>query len=280
MPAIMRMKVTLSIRMTRVARMSSVRPEVHTHCRSDGRQFLAREQATRAHARSAGCDWLRQNLARVRQRDTGRLARKRRVRPVQGPQEGKLEMLTRPQVQRYSVECGLRDLMIAETEVVLTFLLQLLSERGIHDRLAFKGGTCLRKMFVGSQGRFSTDLDFTGIEEHDHEEITDVMSSAAPMLIKQEDELLKPCWVCRRGPSLPCSNAGDCPVLQKCRHPGSHDAKRERATQIATTANRGAIRIVQEVNLECTYIPPPGTERAGDCDWGTGTLRPDNQYVV
>src|SRR5208283_3822091 len=126
---------------------------------------------SRARARSAGCYGLRQNLAFVRQRDTRRLARKRRARPAQGPQEGKLEMLTQPQVQRYSVECGLRDLMIAEKEVVLTFLLQLLSERGILDRLAFKGGTCLRKMFVGSQGRFSTDLDFTGIEEHDHEEI-------------------------------------------------------------------------------------------------------------
>jgi predicted nucleotidyltransferase component of viral defense system len=80
-------------------------------------------------------------------------------------------MLTRPQVQRYSTESGLRDIMIAEKEVVLTFLLQLLSERGILDRLAFKGGTCLRKIFVGSQGRFSTDLDFTGVEEHDHEEI-------------------------------------------------------------------------------------------------------------
>jgi predicted nucleotidyltransferase component of viral defense system len=80
-------------------------------------------------------------------------------------------MLTKPQVQRYSTDSGLRDIMIAEKEVVLTFLLQLLSERGILDRLAFKGGTCLRKIFVGSQGRFSTDLDFTGVEEHDHEEI-------------------------------------------------------------------------------------------------------------
>jgi predicted nucleotidyltransferase component of viral defense system len=80
-------------------------------------------------------------------------------------------MLTRPQVQRYAVESGLRDIMIAEKEIMLTFLLQLLSERGILARLAFKGGTCLRKMFVGSQGRFSTDLDFTGIEEHDHEDI-------------------------------------------------------------------------------------------------------------
>src|SRR3984885_9567327 len=80
-------------------------------------------------------------------------------------------MLTQPQLQRYSTDSGLRDIMIAEKEVVLTFLLQLLSERGILDRLAFKGGTCLRKMFIGSQGRFSTDLDFTGIEEHDHEDI-------------------------------------------------------------------------------------------------------------
>lgn len=80
-------------------------------------------------------------------------------------------MLTQPQIQRYSTESGLRDIMIAEKEVVLTFLLQLLSERGILDRLAFKGGTCLRKMYMGSRGRFSTDLDFTGIEEHDHEEI-------------------------------------------------------------------------------------------------------------
>ena len=61
-------------------------------------------------------------------------------------------MLTQPQVQRYSTESGLRDIMIAEKEVVLTFLLQLLSERGILDRLAFKGGTCLRKMFIGSRG--------------------------------------------------------------------------------------------------------------------------------
>src|ERR1700678_1336095 len=80
-------------------------------------------------------------------------------------------MLTRPEVQRYTADSGLRDIMIAEKEVILTFLLQLLSERGILNRLAFKGGTCLRKMYIGSQGRFSTDLDFTRIEEHDHEEI-------------------------------------------------------------------------------------------------------------
>ena len=82
-------------------------------------------------------------------------------------------MLTRPEVQRYAAESGLRAIStsIAEKEVILTFLLQFLSERGILNRLAFKGGTYLRKMIVGSQGRFSTDLDFTALEEHDHEDV-------------------------------------------------------------------------------------------------------------
>jgi hypothetical protein len=44
-------------------------------------------------------------------------------------------MLTRPQVQRYATESGLRDIMIAEKEIVLTYLLQLLSERGILGHL-------------------------------------------------------------------------------------------------------------------------------------------------
>jgi predicted nucleotidyltransferase component of viral defense system len=89
-------------------------------------------------------------------------------------------MLPRPQVQRYSAESGLRDIMIAEKEVVLTFLLQLLSERGMLDRFAFKGGTCIRKMVIGSQGRFSTDLDFTALGEHDHETvILDMMDAFA-----------------------------------------------------------------------------------------------------
>ena len=87
-------------------------------------------------------------------------------------------MLSQPKVQRYAVESGLRDIMIAEKEVVLTFLLQLLSEHGILDRFAFKGGTCLRKMVIGSQGRFSTDLDFTGLEEHDHETVVLDMMAA------------------------------------------------------------------------------------------------------
>jgi hypothetical protein len=36
-------------------------------------------------------------------------------------------MLTRPQVQRYAAESSLPDIMIAEKEVVLTYMLQLLA---------------------------------------------------------------------------------------------------------------------------------------------------------
>ena len=53
-----------------------------------------------------------------------------------------------------------------------------MAERGILDKLAFKGGTCLRKMFIGSGGRFSTDLDFTRVEEHDHEDVILAMMEA------------------------------------------------------------------------------------------------------
>jgi predicted nucleotidyltransferase component of viral defense system len=87
-------------------------------------------------------------------------------------------MLTQPEVRRYSSQSGLRDMMIAEKEIVLTFLLQLLSEHRILDRLAFKGGTCLRKMFIGSHARFSTDLDFTALEEHHHEDVILAMMGA------------------------------------------------------------------------------------------------------
>jgi predicted nucleotidyltransferase component of viral defense system len=87
-------------------------------------------------------------------------------------------MLTRPDVRRYSNQSGLRDMMIAEKKIVLTFLLQLLSVRGILDRLAFKGGTCLRKMFLGGQGWFSTDLDFTELKEHNLEHVIRAMMGA------------------------------------------------------------------------------------------------------
>jgi predicted nucleotidyltransferase component of viral defense system len=70
-------------------------------------------------------------------------------------------VLTKPQLARYVHSSGLNDPGFAENEVVLTYLLQLLVERGFIERVVFKGGTCIRKMLLGNRGRFSTDLDFT-----------------------------------------------------------------------------------------------------------------------
>ncbi len=64
-------------------------------------------------------------------------------------------------VDLYARNSGLRDKLVAERDVVLTYALRALLDDGVMDHLAFKGGTCLRKIVFGSMGRFSEDLDFT-----------------------------------------------------------------------------------------------------------------------
>ena len=64
-------------------------------------------------------------------------------------------------VDLYARNSGLRDKLVAERDVVLTYALHALLDAGVMDHLAFKGGTCLRKLIFGSSGRFSEDLDFT-----------------------------------------------------------------------------------------------------------------------
>ncbi len=64
-------------------------------------------------------------------------------------------------VDLYARNSGLRDKLVAERDVVLTYALHALLDAGVMEHLAFKGGTCLRKAVFGSTGRFSEDLDFT-----------------------------------------------------------------------------------------------------------------------
>lgn len=64
-------------------------------------------------------------------------------------------------VDLYARNSGMRDQLVAERDVVLTYALHALHEAGVMDQFAFKGGTCLRKLVFGSSGRFSEDLDFT-----------------------------------------------------------------------------------------------------------------------
>ena len=71
-------------------------------------------------------------------------------------------MIEKRLVQWYAADAGV-DLDIAEREIVLTYVLRILSDEGLLSHLAFKGGTALRKLYLGGTGRFSLDLDFTAI---------------------------------------------------------------------------------------------------------------------
>jgi predicted nucleotidyltransferase component of viral defense system len=75
-------------------------------------------------------------------------------------------------VDRYAHQSGVKDQLVAEREVVLTYALGLLRETNALDHLAFKGGTCLRKIVFGSTGRFSEDLDFTLRTDDDQATLT------------------------------------------------------------------------------------------------------------
>jgi predicted nucleotidyltransferase component of viral defense system len=80
-------------------------------------------------------------------------------------------MLDKKHVTFYARSSGV-PLDVAERDVVLTYVLRILPE-SVLPRLAFKGGTCLKKVYFGKVGRFSMDLDFTSLgislEELKHE---------------------------------------------------------------------------------------------------------------
>jgi predicted nucleotidyltransferase component of viral defense system len=78
-------------------------------------------------------------------------------------------MIEKRLIQWYAANAGV-DLDIAEREVILTYVMKVLSDAGLLAHLAFKGGTAIRKIFLGNQGRFSLDLDFTMVSDCQPEE--------------------------------------------------------------------------------------------------------------
>lgn len=68
--------------------------------------------------------------------------------------------ITRARLLRHAPAPG-QGLEAAAVDVAQDLLLRHLHEIGLLDELAFKGGTSLRKLYAGAQGRFSLDLDFS-----------------------------------------------------------------------------------------------------------------------
>ncbi|MGH7295689.1 MAG: nucleotidyl transferase AbiEii/AbiGii toxin family protein, partial [Polyangiaceae bacterium] len=81
-------------------------------------------------------------------------------------------MIAKKFVDQYAHQSGVRNQLVAEREIVLTYALDALRHAGVLDVLAFKGGTCLRKFVFGSAGRFSEDLDFTLSGDDDQDALT------------------------------------------------------------------------------------------------------------
>ena len=60
-------------------------------------------------------------------------------------------MIEKRLIQWYAANSGV-DLDIAEREVVLTYVMKVLSDAGILSHLAFKGGTAIRKIILSRTG--------------------------------------------------------------------------------------------------------------------------------
>jgi predicted nucleotidyltransferase component of viral defense system len=87
-------------------------------------------------------------------------------------------MLSANDLRKVAARSGARDIGNVEIDVILTYLLQLFTERGIAEHVAFKGGTMLRKMVFGPRGRLSTDLDFTRRTDIDVDDLMMMMLEA------------------------------------------------------------------------------------------------------
>lgn len=74
-------------------------------------------------------------------------------------------MLAETHISHYAQASGV-DSLVAERDVVLTYALRVMSEHEdpFLSHLAFKGGTCIKKVYFGKTGRFSMDLDFTRVD--------------------------------------------------------------------------------------------------------------------
>jgi predicted nucleotidyltransferase component of viral defense system len=77
---------------------------------------------------------------------------------------GDQHTLTRGYVLRHIPPSSKLGVDIAILDIAQDFLLAHLHDRGIFDMVVFKGGTALRKLFAGAQGRFSTDIDLAAVE--------------------------------------------------------------------------------------------------------------------
>lgn len=72
--------------------------------------------------------------------------------------------LTKGYVARHIPPQSRLGVDVAIFDIAQDFLLAHLTEREVFGLVTIKGGTALRKLFAGAQGRFSTDIDLAAVE--------------------------------------------------------------------------------------------------------------------
>lgn len=78
-------------------------------------------------------------------------------------------MIPPAEINRLAHRLGLGDKTV-EKDYVLTWTLLAIAHSPLRDRLAFKGGTALKKVYVPDY-RFSEDLDFTLLDDISSEDL-------------------------------------------------------------------------------------------------------------
>jgi predicted nucleotidyltransferase component of viral defense system len=87
--------------------------------------------------------------------------------------------ITPARVVRHAASAQGRD--AALIDIAQDLLLRHLDDIGLLVELAFKGGTALRKLYAGNEGRFSLDLDFSVSQiGTDSETVLDLLEADRP----------------------------------------------------------------------------------------------------
>ena len=77
------------------------------------------------------------------------------------------------------------DPSMLEKDYVLGWILYGISESSIGQRLAFKGGTALSKVYYPGEWRFSEDLDFTALDSSEWDMTADALGGEVPEKVRR-----------------------------------------------------------------------------------------------
>ena len=92
-------------------------------------------------------------------------------------------MISTAEIARMAHHMGVGDRVI-EKDYVLSWLLVAIAESDLRDRLAFKGGTAIKRCYYPDY-RFSEDLDFTLLPDLAHADLVKAVESLFPVLGKR-----------------------------------------------------------------------------------------------